>query len=132
MAVRYKTDADRWDPEPRWLAWVVVLALGGLYTALPSHLIVGPRWAFMVVVVVLMIPAIILHAKKYHFVDRILGFAITSLVTAGEIASVVLLISGLPTHREAPTELLLSAASLWVTNVLVFALWYWRLDAGGP
>ena len=44
MAVKYKTDADRWDPEPRWLAWVVVLALGGLYTALPSHLIVGPRW----------------------------------------------------------------------------------------
>jgi len=132
MAVKYKTGADRWDPEPRWLAWVVVLALGGIYTALPSHLIVGPRWAFMIAVVALMIPAIILHAKKYHFVDRILGFVITGLVTAGEIASVVLLISGLPTHREAPTELLLSAAALWVTNVLVFALWYWRLDAGGP
>jgi hypothetical protein len=28
--------------------------------------------------------------------------------------------------------LLRSAAALWVTNVLVFALWYWRLDAGGP
>jgi hypothetical protein len=28
--------------------------------------------------------------------------------------------------------LLRSAASLWLTNVLVFALWYWRLDAGGP
>jgi hypothetical protein len=21
---------------------------------------------------------------------------------------------------------------LWLTNILVFALWYWRLDAGGP
>ena len=72
MAVK-KKDADRWDPEPRWLAWVVVLALGGLYTALPSHLIVGPRWAFMVVVVALMIPAIILHAKKYHFVIEYWG-----------------------------------------------------------
>jgi uncharacterized membrane protein len=27
---------------------------------------------------------------------------------------------------------LLSAALLWITNILVFALWYWRLDAGGP
>jgi hypothetical protein len=25
-----------------------------------------------------------------------------------------------------------SAASIWTSNVLVFALWYWRLDAGGP
>src|SRR5262249_59983925 len=33
---------------------------------------------------------------------------------------------------DAPLELLRSAVSLWVTNVLVFALWYWRLDAGGP
>ena len=33
---------------------------------------------------------------------------------------------------EAPGALLRSAAVLWVTNVLVFAGWYWRLDAGGP
>ncbi len=132
MAVKYKTVEDRWDPEPRWLAWIVVLALGGIYTALPAHLIVGPRWAFLAVVVALMIPAMILHAKRYHRIDRMLGLAVTALVTAGEVASVVLLISGLPAHREAPTELLLSAAALWVTNVLVFALWYWRLDAGGP
>ena len=25
-----------------------------------------------------------------------------------------------------------SATLLWVTNILVFAIWYWRLDAGGP
>ena len=28
--------------------------------------------------------------------------------------------------------LLISAAALWITNILVFASWYWRLDAGGP
>jgi uncharacterized membrane protein len=38
----------------------------------------------------------------------------------------------LPTHEETPVELLGSAASLWLTKILVFALWYWRLDAGGP
>jgi hypothetical protein len=48
------------------------------------------------------------------------------------IASLVLLISALPAHKEAPAELMLSAASLWFTNIIVFALWYWRLDAGGP
>jgi len=42
------------------------------------------------------------------------------------------LIRALPAHKESPTELLLSAVALWFTNILVFALWYWRLDAGGP
>src|SRR5947208_898551 len=34
--------------------------------------------------------------------------------------------------RATPVELLCSGAELWLTNVLVFALWYWRLDGGGP
>jgi hypothetical protein len=37
----------------------------------------------------------------------------------------------LPSHKEDPLSLLLSGAQLWLTNVLVFALWYWRLDGGG-
>ena len=37
-----------------------------------------------------------------------------------------------PRGIETPAQLLCSAVSLWVTNILVFALWYWRLDAGGP
>ena len=28
--------------------------------------------------------------------------------------------------------MLVSAVALWTTNILVFALWYWRFDAGGP
>jgi uncharacterized membrane protein len=132
MAFKSKLNPDRWNPEPRWLAWVVIVVLAGLYTALPSHLIVGPRWAFFVIVVALLIPTMFTHYKKYQRLNQILGFIVTGVVTLGMIASVVLLISGLPTHREKPTELLLSAAALWATNVFVFALWYWRLDAGGP
>ena len=42
------------------------------------------------------------------------------------------LVSARPSHAETPTALLLSATSVWTSNVLVFALSYWRLDAGGP
>ena len=48
------------------------------------------------------------------------------------ISSLIFLIEGLPKHREAPEALLRSATSLWITNFLVFALWYWEMDAGGP
>jgi hypothetical protein len=38
----------------------------------------------------------------------------------------------LPSHKEDSIRLLISGAELWLTNVLVFAVWYWRLDGGGP
>ncbi len=123
---------DRWDPEPRWPAWFAILAVGGLYTALPSYLILGPRWLFLVIVVVLLLPIVISHVREHHMLNRVFGFTVTGVVTVGLIASVVLLIAALPAHKETPTDLLLSAAALWFTNILVFALWYWRLDAGGP
>jgi hypothetical protein len=123
---------DRWDPEPRWPALMAVLAVGGLYTALPAYLTIGPRWVFLVVILGLLVPTVISHVKDHHLLNRVFGFTVTGVVTLGMIASVVLLISALPEHKETPTELLRSAAFLWATNILVFALWYWRLDAGGP
>jgi hypothetical protein len=55
------------------------------------------------------------------------------VLTAGLIISVTLLVGALPgASAEKARQLLRSAAALWVTNILVFALWYWRLDAGGP
>jgi hypothetical protein len=123
---------DRWDPEPRWPAAVAVISVGGLYLALPSYLTMGPRWGFPAVIVALLIPTVVSHRAGKHHLNRILGLTVTGLVTVAMIVSVALLIAALPAHRESPIRLLISAASLWATNVLVFALWYWRLDAGGP
>jgi hypothetical protein len=120
------------DPEPRWPALIAVLAVGGLYVSLPAHLTVGPRWLFPGLIGAFLVPTVISHRAGRHHLDRILGFTVTALVTLGMIVSVALLIRALPSHDESPTALLLSAASLWTTNILVFALWYWRLDAGGP
>ncbi len=120
------------DPEPRWPAFVTVIAVGGLYTALPDALTMGPRWLFPSAVLALLVPTIVSHHAGKHRVNAIFGFAVDAVLTIGLIISVILLIGALPAHKESPLELLLSAASLWATNILVFALWYWRLDAGGP
>ena len=120
------------DPEPRWPAFVAVIAVGGLYTALPDVLTMGPRWAFPSLVLALLIPTVVSHHTGKHHLNIVFGIAVDTVLTLGLIISVILLIGALPTHKEAPLELLLSAASLWATNILVFALWYWRLDAGGP
>ena len=121
-----------WDPEPRWPALVAVLSFGGIYAALPSYLVLGPRWLFPGLVLGLLVPAVVTHIHGHQFLNRFFGFTVNGAVTACLIASVALLIEELPAHRVEPGRLLLSAGLLWCSNVLVFALWYWRLDAGGP
>jgi uncharacterized membrane protein len=132
MDPRSRPEREGRRPEPRWPALIAVLAVGGLYLALHSDLIIGPRWLFPGIIVLLLIPTVISHRTGRRDLNRILGLAVSFLVTIGMIVSIILLISALPSHRQSATALLLSAASLWFTNILVFALWYWRLDAGGP
>ena len=123
---------DTTGPGPRWQALIAVLAVTGLYVALPPSLTVGPTWLVPVIVAAIEIPLFVLHRMGRHRLDSWLGLTLLSILTIAMVAAVGFLIGLLPTHRESPTQLLRSAASLWVTNVLVFALWYWRLDAGGP
>ena len=132
MAHKSDSELESRTPEPRWPALIAVLAVVCLDLALRSDLVVGPTWLLPGAVAGLMVPTVISHRLGRHHFDRALGFTITALVTLGLIASVSLLIAGLPSHRQSAGQLLASAVSLWVTNILVFALWYWRLDAGGP
>jgi hypothetical protein len=72
------------------------------------------------------------HRIGKQSVNRTLGFIINGITTLALIGSVILLVRTLPAHRESPLQLLRSGGLLWLTNVIVFALWYWRLDGGGP
>src|ERR1700761_1804376 len=118
--------------EPRWPAMLGLLAVGGLRLAIPESLSVGPDWLLIVIVALLMIPLIWARYHGMYRLNKILGYILTSIVTLDMIWSLWLLIAALPSHKEAPQDLLRSAAALWLANVLVFASWYWRLDAGGP
>jgi hypothetical protein len=119
-------------PEPRWQALLAFLAVGGIYLALPRDLIVGPTWLLPTLIVVLLIPTVVTHRTGKRSLNRALGIVINAITTLALIGSVILLVRSLPSHREAPLKLLLSGGLLWLTNVIVFALWYWRLDGGGP
>lgn len=119
-------------PEPRWQALLAFLAVAGIYLALPPQLRLGPVWLLPSLIVVLLIPTVVSHRIGKLSLNRALGLLISSVITVALIGSVVLLVKALPSHKESPLELLRSGGLLWLTNVLVFALWYWRLDGGGP
>jgi hypothetical protein len=118
--------------EPRWPAFVAMLAAAGVYLALPEPLSLGPSWLLLVIIILLLIPISLSYRYGHHNVTRILTFAANGIITMAMIASLVFLVRGIPQHLETPKALLRSASALWITNILVFALWYWKLDAGGP
>src|SRR6266852_4299042 len=125
--------ADHVDkPEPRWQALLAFLAVGTIYLALPPSFVIGPIWLLPTLIVVLLVPTVVAHRTGRRSLNRALGLLINAIITVALIGSVVLLVTALPSHREEPLRLLGSGAALWITNVLVFALWYWRLDGGGP
>ncbi len=111
---------------------IAVLAVGGIYFAIPDYLSLGPRWLLLAVMVVLTIPLVAMHRAGFASQAKWLGIISNLILTVDLVWSVGLLVSSLPAHRESPATLLQGAAGLWISNILVFALWYWRLDAGGP
>ena len=118
--------------EPRWPAVLALLAVGGLRYVLPDSLSLGPRWLLLAVVVALLIPTILARRRGNQKLNMVLGHLVTAVVTLDMLWSLYRLIASLPRHTVSPEELLLAATCLWLTNILVFASWYWRLDAGGP
>jgi hypothetical protein len=119
-------------PEPRWPAGLAVIAAACVYAAIPAGLAVGPWWLPVVVVTALELPSIVAHRRKWYWLNHTLGLVVSGILTLILLFSLELLIAALPAHREQPVDLLRSAGALWVANIIVFAVWYWRLDAGGP
>ena len=109
-----------------------ILATAALDFILPDQLLIGPRWLMPVIISALMVVTVWAHRTDRMHLNRILGHISSGLLTGAMIWSLASLILRLPSHKDTPQELLQAAVTLWFANILVFAAWYWRLDAGGP
>lgn len=118
--------------EPRWPVLIALTSVVALNIALPDTLSVVPRWLLALVFAVLATAVTFFHSRNDESKAYVVGLILSGAVTTTLVISLVLLICALPAHKQAPVQLLRSAGSLWISNVLVFAVWYWRLDAGGP
>jgi uncharacterized membrane protein len=119
---------------PRWAAIIGILALGVLYALLPEKLRILPGWSLLAIEVVLLLPIAIFwitHRTLSHKAMRFLSLVTLGFVTLALASGVFLLVITLPGNMY-PKTLLPSAGLLWCFNVIVFALWYWEIDGGGP
>ncbi len=127
---------------PPALAAVVAAVL---YVRLPEKFVSGStgtaattflHWAVPALEVLILTPLVI-TTPRYHLVARlwrrraVLG--LIGLVSAANGASIVLLVHLIITGRKlGGHELVIGSIDIWWTNIIVFSLWFWLLDGGGP
>lgn len=134
-----------------WLARGAVLVVAALQIGIVNDLTVGPRWLAPGLELALLIPLSVATAwtqkrarkastdEQWNLVGRdrkmvrrlaISLTAITTLMNFGALARLIAAI--LAGNAGSGRTLLLDAVNIWVTNVVIFALWFWALDRGGP
>jgi hypothetical protein len=116
-------------------ATVAVLVALTLYELLPARLVVGPLWIAPVMVLAVLVPLTVMRARGVHYRRlRSVAIVMIAIVNFFNIASVALLVRELlnGSWHATGSQLLLAGLQIWLTNVIVFGLWYWELDGGGP
>jgi uncharacterized membrane protein len=125
---------ERYDPF--WGPQLVIAAAIALDFALPERLTIGPTWVLpgLETLALLGLVAASPHPRMRHSpLRRRLALSLTALVSAANVVSVIELCNHLLRGRvDNGRELIASGILLWVTNVLLFGVWYWQLDGGGP
>ena len=125
--------------EPRWPMALAVIATGLLRATLPHQLRNGDAaWLFLVLLVVLLAALIIGDPGR---IDRDrpwlhnLTSVLIGLITLANADAAIRLVAGIvnvSSFTQDAKVLLASGGAIWLTNIIVFALWYWNLDRGGP
>jgi hypothetical protein len=123
--------------ESRWAATAAMVGIIVLQLLLPHHFQLRPIWLLPLLEVLLLIVLVVsspVRLDREEIWLRWCGLAMSALLGIATAWSVFRLVAGLidGTLSNDPPVLLGSGAAIWLTNVTVFALWYWEFDRGGP
>ncbi len=122
--------------ESRWPASLSIVATMFFYMMLPDRYTLGPPWLMPALELTILLPVSFGAPRRKANESRlkVAAVAMIALVNLFNFVSLVLLVRMLLYHGKEVTgpELLFSSMAIWFTNVIVFALWYWELDRGGP
>ena len=123
--------------EPRLQVTAAILVAIAMMLALPSRVASHPRWVLPGLAIVLLIGVFVAKSRgsaRRSRVLRIVSLSLIAVMSLSNAASagrlIVDLVRGVGIRD--PAQLLLTGAAIWFTNVIVFGLWYWEFDRGGP
>ncbi|MFE3647621.1 hypothetical protein ACFXO2_07215 [Streptomyces sp. NPDC059152] len=123
--------------EPRWPSTLAVAVAVTLQWRLPDRLAIHPEWLLPGLETALLLVLVVVDPFRIERVSRLYrwtGLALIAMISAANGWSAVHLVIGLVRGTEGGDAgpLLATGGSIWATNVIVFALWYWEWDRGGP
>lgn len=122
--------------EPHWPPQLAIALAIALQLLLPNRLAPGPRWLLPVLEALVLLSLVVASPQRVtgiHPLRRRLALGVTALASVANAISLALLSHLLLHHRVTHGYELIGAGSLiWLTNVLIFSLWYWEIDRGGP
>jgi hypothetical protein len=125
--------------EKRWPVTITVIVAIVLQLRLPDQLSLRPVPSYLLPILEAALGVGLIIANPVRFERQSVALRWASLVlilliTTANAASAVRLIQEILTRHAGsdPGPLLASGASIWITNVIAFGLWYWEFDRGGP
>ncbi|MDQ1521900.1 MAG: hypothetical protein QOI55_2973, partial [Actinomycetota bacterium] len=123
--------------EPRVQVTVAILVAIGLMLALPSRVANHPVWVLPGLAALLLVGVFVAKSARFERrsrVVRVVSLSLIAVMSLSNAASAGRLIVDLARAKgiRSPTQLLLTGGAIWLTNVIVFGLWYWEFDRGGP
>jgi uncharacterized membrane protein len=124
------------DSEAFWPAQLTVLLAIVIEVLLPGRLTAGPDWLVPSLEGVLLLGLFVVTpnvVEDEHPRRRHIALLLTAIVSAANIFSLGALTHFLLHHNVSDGRgLIVAGVLIWLTNLLIFALWYWEMDRGGP
>ncbi len=123
--------------ESRWPAAVATAVAIGLQVALPAQLNLSSRYLLPGIEAVLLVALVLINPGRVSRLEtplRWVGLTLIAVASVANAYSAIRLVLGLVRGTEggSPGPLLTTGSAIYITNIVVFALWYWEFDRGGP
>jgi len=118
------------------IALFVAIALQGLVWKINHELLVGPQYLLIpaeILLVVLISLTVNMHTLRRRVFNHVLAVSLLALMSIANVSSLMLVLNQLVIVHAAVSgpELLASAIAIFMTNIIVYALWYWEIDSPG-
>ncbi len=125
------------NPESRWPVLLALIAAIIMQRAIPERYTVVPRWPLIAMEVLLLLVMLVLNPIRLTRSTRagkVASVLLLAAITADNTASAVVLDYHILTGKVSndAAVLLGSGAAVFITNIIVFGIWYWEIDLGGP
>lgn len=123
--------------EPVWHVEVAIIVAIALQLSLADQLSVLPKFLIATLELLLLVGIHLSDAtiqEQRNHTRRIASLTLTAIVSITNIASLWLVSNFLIQGSKHLTgqQLIISAINIYLTNLIIFGLWYWQLDGGGP